>query len=143
LQHPQLQVAVDAVRVRAAIDGLTFAVCANHLSAQAFEIHDPQTPRKVSGAGSSNKVQKRNETKRIRGGGAIAGGKRDGIYMPDGSGTGLYAEWDQLSKEDRQILIDTRASNMAKGNGGRKVSDVECGSSKKFKDIKTQAAALN
>ncbi len=127
VQHPQLQAAVDALRVRATIDGLTFTVCANHLSAQVSELPDLQTPRKVSSAGSSNKVQKRNKTKQIRGGGAIAGGKRDGIYMPDGSvWTGFYAEWDQLSKEDRQIVIDTQASNKAKGNHGRKISKVGC-----------------
>ena len=37
VQHPQVQAAVDALRVRASIDGLTFTVCANHLSAQISE----------------------------------------------------------------------------------------------------------
>ncbi len=144
VQHPQLQAAVDALRVRSAIDGqVRFTVCANHLSDQVSELPDPQTPRKVSGAGSSNKVQKGNDTKRIRGGGASAAGKRDGIHMPDGSvWTGFYAEWDQLSKEDRQTVIDTRASNKAKGGRGRKVSEVGCRPSKQLKDIKTQVAAL-
>ena len=144
VQHPQLQAAVDALRVRATIDGLTFTVCANHLSAQVSELPDPQTPRKVSGAGTGQKTQKGNETKRIRGGGAGSpGGKRDGIHMPDGTSiwTGFYTEWDQLSKEDRQTVIDTRAANKAKGGRGRaKVSEV--GASKKLKDIKTQVAAL-
>ena len=145
VQHPQLQAAVDALRVRASIDGLTFTVCANHLSAQVSELPDPQAPRKVSGASSSNKVQKGNDAKRIRGGGANAGSKRDGIHMPDGSvWTGYYAEWDQLSKDDRQTVIDTRASNKAKGGRGRKISEIGCsGSSKKsLKEIKTQVAAL-
>ena len=144
VQHPQLQAAVDALRVRASIDGITFTVCANHLSAQVSELPDPQVPRKVSGAGSSNKIQKNIEAKRIRGGGASS--KRDGIHMPDGSvWTGYYAEWDQLSKEDRRTVLDTRASNKAKGGRGRKISEVGCsGSCKKesLKEIKTQVAAL-
>jgi hypothetical protein len=139
VQHPQLQAAVDALRVRATIDGLTFTVCANHLSAQVSELPDPQTPRKVSSAGTSSK-KKSPETKRIRGGGSSSpGSKRDGIHMPDGSiWTGFYAEWDQLSKEDRQTVIDTRATNKAKG-GRRKVAEV---GSTKLKEIKTQVAAL-
>jgi hypothetical protein len=142
VQHPQLQTSVDALRVRSAIDGrLTFTVCANHLSAQVSELPDPQTPRKVSSTGSSNKAKKGNEAKRLRGGGANAGGKRDGIHMPDGSvWTGFYAEWDELSQEDRQTVIDTRASNKAKGGRGRKVAEV--GSAKTLKDIKSQVAAL-
>ena len=143
VQHPQLQAAVDALRVRATIDGLTFTVCANHLSAQVSELPDPQTPRKVSGASSSNKAQKGNTAKRIRGGGAgnSPGKRRDGIYMPDGSvWTGFYADWEQLSKEDRQTVMDTRAANKAKGGKGRKVSEV--GSKQKLKDIKTEVAAL-
>lgn len=141
VQHPQLQAAVDALRVRATIDGLTFTVCANHLSAQVSELPDPQTPRKVSSAGTSSK-KKSPETKRIRGGGSSSpGSKRDGIYMPDGSiWTGFYAEWDQLSKEDRQTVIDTRATNKAKGGRTKaKISEVE---SKKLKEITTQVAAL-
>ena len=120
VQHPQLQGVINALRVCAVIDGLTFTVFANHLSAQVSELPDPQTPRKVSGTGSNSKTQKGNEAKQLRGGGANASGKRDGIHVPDGSvWTGFYAKWDQLSKEDRQTVLDTQASNKAKGGRGR------------------------
>jgi hypothetical protein len=59
--------------------------------------------------------------------------------MPDGSvWTGFYSDWDQLSKEDRQTVINTRVSNKTKG--GRKVAEV--GSAKKLKDIRSQVAEL-
>ena len=142
VEHPQLQDAIGALRVRATIGGgITFTECANHLSAQVSELPDHQsTPRKVSGAGS-NRTGKSSESKRIRGGSSNSnnGGKRNGIYMPDGSvWTGFYSDWSQLSKEDRQTVIDTRVSNKAKG--GRKVSEV--GSAKKLKEIKSQVAEL-
>lgn len=142
VEHPQLQDAIGALRVRATIGGgITFTECANHLSAQVSELPDHQmTPRKVSGAGS-NRSGKSSDSKRIRGGGnGSASGKRNGIYMPDGSvWTGFYSDWNQLSKEDRQTVIETRVSNKTKG--GRKVS--EAGSaSKKLKDIKHQVAEL-
>jgi hypothetical protein len=142
VEHPQLQDAVGALRVRAAIEGISFTECANHLSAQVSELPDQYTPRKVSATGS-RAGKKDGEIKRIRGGG-LSAGKRSGIYMPDGSvWTGFYSDWDQLPKEDRQIVIDTRVSNKAKGGRGkpgRKVSEI--GSAKKLKDIKNQVAEL-
>ena len=81
IEHPQLQDAVGALRVRAQIEGITFTECANHLSAIVSELPGHQTPRKVSGTESKVK------THRIRGGGANANlaSKQKGIYMPDGS----------------------------------------------------------
>ncbi|KAI2496695.1 hypothetical protein MHU86_17791 [Fragilaria crotonensis] len=138
---PTTQDAVGALRVRAAIEGISFTECANHLSAQVSELPDQHTPRKVSATGS-RAGKKDSEIKRIRGGGQS--GKRNGIHMPDGSiWTGFYSDWEQLSKEDRQTVMDTRISNKAKGGRGkpgRKVSEV--GSAKKLKEIKGQVAEL-
>ena len=141
VEHPQLQDAIGALRVRATIGGgITFTECANHLSAQVSELPDHQmTPRKVSGTGS-NRVGKSSDSKRIRGGNGSVSGKRNGIHMPDGSiWTGFYADWNQLSKEDRQTVIDTRVSNKAKG--ARKASEVGS-ASRNLKDIKQQVAEL-
>jgi hypothetical protein len=141
VEHPQLQDAIGALRVRATIGGgITFTECANHLSAQVSELpdHHQITPRKVSGA-SSNRIGKSSVSKRTRGANGNGGGKRNGIHMPDGSvWTGFYSDWDQLSKEDRQTVINTRVSNKTKG--GRKVAEV--GSAKKLKDIRSQVAEL-
>ncbi len=137
VEHPQLQDSIGALRVRATMEGITFTECANHLSAQVSELPDQQSTRKVA-------ANKSVPAKRIRGGG---GGKRNGIHMPDGSiWTGFYAEWEKLSKEDRQTVIDTRVKNKAKGvKHGRQVSSAasanSCGNDK-LKDIKTQVAEL-
>ncbi len=67
--------------------------------------------------------------------------------MPDGSiWTGFYSDLEQLSREDRQTVIDTRRKNKAKG-GKRQVAETNAeGSSKtktkKLKDIKAQVAEL-
>ena len=104
MEHPQLQDAVNALRVRATMDGTTFTECANHLSAQVSELPDQQSTRKIAATGT-----KATPTKRIRGGGSGRGsGKRNGIIMPDGS---VYSDWDLLSKEDRQTVINTRKKN--------------------------------
>lgn len=62
--------------------------------------------------------------------------------MPDGSvWTGFYSDWDQLSKEDRQTVMDTRVKNSAKGGRkGRQVSEVCSG--EKLKTIKSKMAEL-
>ncbi|KAI2492054.1 hypothetical protein MHU86_22513 [Fragilaria crotonensis] len=114
VEHPQLQDAVGALRVRASMDGLTFTECANHLSAQVSELSDHQSTRKISGAVSD----RTKEPKRIRGGGASkqdSASKRKGIYMPDGSvWTGYYSDWAQMSSDDKQIVLDTRKKNKGK-----------------------------
>ena len=90
VEHPQLQDAIGALRVRASLDGISFTECANHLAAQVSELPDHQSSRKVAAAGSKNKDT---PAKRIRGGGAggvASASKRKGIHMPDGSiGTGF------------------------------------------------------
>jgi hypothetical protein len=84
-------------------------------------------------------------SQRIRGGGAGAtdSSKRKGIHMPDGSvWTGFCSDWDLLSKEDRQTVIDTRVKNKAKGGRkGRQVSEVTC-TGDKMKSLKTKVADL-
>ena len=50
VEHPQLQDAVGALRLRASMDGITFIECANHLLAQASELADNQSARKISGS---------------------------------------------------------------------------------------------
>ena len=40
VEHPQLQDAIGALRVRSAIDGITFTECANHLAALFSQLPD-------------------------------------------------------------------------------------------------------
>ena len=143
VEHPQLQDSIGALRVRATMDGISFTKCANHLSAQVSELPDQQSARKIAGTGSDRKRKTGNDIKRIRGGGnAENGAKRKGIHMPDGSvWTEFYSDWDQLSKEDRQMVIETRQKNKAKGGRGRQVSDVTSSASK-LKKIKSQMSEL-
>jgi hypothetical protein len=138
VQHPQLQAAVDALKVRSSIDGISFTLCANHLSAQVSELPDPQISRKVA---TIKNIKKGNGIKRN---GEKNGGKRNGIHMPDGSvWTGFYSDWDQLSKEDKQTVIDTRVSNKAKGGRGKKVAGVlTTGDKKALKEITSQVSDL-
>ena len=135
MEHPQLQDAVGALRVRASMEGITFTECANHLSAQVSELPDHQTARKVSAAGS-NRSNKGGDTKRLRGGDGPANAKkRNGIHMPDGTvWTGYYSDWSQLSKEDRQKVMDTRQNNKSKVS--------KHGPAQKLKAIKVQVAEL-
>jgi hypothetical protein len=148
IEHPQLQDAIGALRVRSAIEGITFTECANHLAALVSEIPDQQSTRKIAAAGS-DRPKKEGTSQRIRGGGAGAtdsgASKRKGIHMPDGSvWTGFYSDWDQLLKEDRQTVMDTRVKNKAKGGGrskSRQVAEVCC-TSDKMKSLKTKMAEL-
>ena len=136
VEHPQLQDAVGALRVRALIDGLTFTECTNHLSAQVSELPDNQSARKISGAAT----ERTKEAKRMirRGGPGKDSSKRKGIYMPDGSvWTGYYSNWSQMSSDDKQTMLDTRKKK-GKSPKGRKVSEV----SSKLQDIKAQVAEL-
>ena len=138
VEHPQLQDAVGALRVRASMEGLTFTACANHLSAQVSELPDNQSARKIA-ASSSDRPK---EPKRIRGGGpgpSKDNAKRKGIYMPDGSvWTGYYSDWSQMSNEDKQTVLDTRKKNKGKSPKGRRTSEV----GSKLKDVKSQLAEL-
>ena len=86
VEHPQLQDAIGALRVRSAIEGITFTECANHLAALVSELPDQQSTRKISGAHSD----RHKHTKKDARGGKYNhknqnGSKRKGIHMPDGS----------------------------------------------------------
>ena len=120
VEHPQLQDAIGALRVRSAIDGISFTECANHLAALVSELPDQQSSRKLSslntdrqkpdrhdkGKGKYNKHNKDN------------GKGRKGLYMPDGTvWTGHYDEWSKMSDKDRQVVIDAR--HKKRNNGER------------------------
>jgi hypothetical protein len=83
VEHPQLQDAVSALRVRATMDGTTFTKCANHLSAQVSESPNQQQSTRRSAATGTESAP----TKHVRGGGSAGAGagKRNGINLPDGS----------------------------------------------------------
>jgi hypothetical protein len=130
IQHPQLQNAVSALRIRAQLDSVAFTECANHLSAIVSELPDHQLNRKVSATDSKPKA------KRIRGGGAGGGlaSNRKGIHMPDGKvSTGYYSDWDKLSDTDKETVMETRKKNKATGITPTK---------RKVADVKTQLANL-
>ena len=137
IQHPQMQNAVSALRIRAQLDSVTFTECANHLSAIVSELPDHQLNRKISAADTKPKA------KRIRGGGSSnnLASKRKGIHMPDGSvWTGYYSDWDKMSDADKETVMGTRKKNKAKGTTPtkRKVSDVKS----QLADLKRSIAAL-
>ena len=137
VQHPALQNAVSALRIRAQLDSVTFTECANHLAAMVSELPDRHLSRKVAAADSKPK------TKRIRGGGGGSGpaSKRKGIYMPDGSvWTGYYSDWDKMSDTDKETVMSTRKANKAKGTTPtkRKVADVKT----QLSELKRTVAAL-
>lgn len=114
VEHPELQGAINVLRVRAGIEGTTFTECANHLSAMVSELPDHQSSRKISATDSKGTTPKR-----LRGGGSSrdAGSKRKGINMPDGSiWTGYYSDWEKMSDTDKQTVMDTRKKNRAKGS---------------------------
>jgi hypothetical protein len=119
IEHPQLQDTIGALRVRSAIEGITFTECANHLAALVSELPDQQSTRKISGAHSD----RHKYTKKDPRGGKHNhknqnGSKRKGIHMPDGTiWTGHYDEWSTMSDKDKQTVIDARAKNRSgKGN---------------------------
>ena len=60
VEHPQLQDAIGALRVRSAIDEITFTECANHLAALVSELPDQQSSRKISGATTDKHKQNKN-----------------------------------------------------------------------------------
>ncbi len=97
---------------------------------------------KIAATDSDRGSKKQKGSTQQIGGGGDSGAKQKGIHMPDGSiWTGFYAEWDQLSKEYRQTVIDTRTKNKAKGGRkGRQVAKTYCGDM--LKSIKTKMADL-
>ena len=123
-----MQEVVGALRERAQMDGITFTECANHLSAIVSELPDQTTPRKVSATNSKLKINC------MRGGDANLAAKMRGIHMPDNSiWTGYYSDWEKMSDNDKQTVMDTRKKNKSKGTTPNK---------KKAGDMKLQINEL-
>jgi hypothetical protein len=151
IEHPQLQDAIGALRVRSAIDGITFTKCANHLAALVSELPDQQSNRKISGA-ISDRPKPKGPNYNLKKGGKAGNHhhKRKGIYMPDGSvWTGHYDEWNKMSDKDKQTVIDARSKNRSKGgreNKSRQASDVSTDNiasmNSKLDDIQRTLAAV-
>jgi hypothetical protein len=134
VEHPQMQNAVSALRIRAQMDDLSFTDCANHLSSVVSELPDYQSNRKISATDSN----KKSKVKHIRGGGSGSGSnpasKRKGIHMPDGSiWTGYYLDWETMSEKDKDMVMETCKKNKAKGGTPHK---------KKAPNLKSQIADL-
>ena len=119
VQHHRLQDTVKALKVSFDMEGITYAQAANHLTAAVSELPEYHLTRKVSASSSG--------TPMIRGGG---GNRRNnnikkkggmqapnkGILMSDGLVfTGYYPNWSELSKEDKEHVLD---SWNKKKNGG-------------------------
>ena len=93
------------------MEGITYTQEANHLTAAVLELPEYHLTRMVSASSSG--------TPRIRGGGENnhnsnikkKGGMQalnKGILMSDGSVfTGYYPNWLELSKEDKQHVLDS------------------------------------
>ena len=129
VQHPQLQDTVKALKVRFDMEGITYTQAANHLTATVLELPEYHLTRKVSA--SSSRVP------RIRGGGSSRhnssikkkGGIQalnKGILMSDGLAfTGFYPNWSELSREDKQWVLDSRNKKKKGGVGSkRQISDI-------------------
>ena len=93
------------------MEGITYTQAANHLTAIVSELPEYHLTHKVSasssgapwiqgggGSGHNSSVKKK--------GGTQAPNK--GILMSDGLGfTGYYPNWSELSKEDKQRVLDS------------------------------------
>ena len=111
VQHPQLQDTIKTLKVRFDMEGIMYTQAANHLTAVVSELPEYYLTRKVSasssgvpriwgggGSGHSSSVKKK--------GGIQAPNK--GTLMSDRSGfTGYYPNWSELSKEDKQRVLDS------------------------------------
>ena len=121
VQHPQLQDTVKALKVCFDMEGITYTQAANHLTAPVSELPEYHLTCKVSASSSG--------TPRIRGGGGNnhnsnikkKGGMQapnKGVLMSDGSVfTGYYPSWSELSKEDKQHMLDSRSKKKKGGIG--------------------------
>ena len=129
VQHPQLQDTVKALEVHFDMEGIMYIQAANHLTATVSELPEYHPTRKVSASSSG--------VPRIQGGGGSShnssvkkkGGiqaPNKGILMSDGSvSTGYYPNWSELSKEDKQWVLDSRNKKKKGGAGSKQqISDV-------------------
>ena len=129
VQHPLLQDTVKALRVHFDMEGITYTQAANHLTAVVLELPAYHLTRKVSALSSG--------APRIQGGGGSGhnsnvkrkGGMQapnKGILMSDGLVfTGYYLNWLELSKEDKQQVLDSQNKKKKGGVGNKQqISDV-------------------
>ena len=106
IRHPELQGITNALKAQRTTDPtMTFTTVANQIAAEVSEL--PETvsmrARNVSGANT----------------GQQQGGGRDSIHNEDGSiYTGFYKNWQSLSKEDQDKVLQERERLGIKG--GRK-----------------------
>ena len=114
VQHPQVQDTVKALKVRFDMEGIMYTQSANHLTAAVSELPEYHLTHKVSASSSG--------TKRIQG---VGGGNHNsnikkkggthapskGILMSEGwVFMGYYPNWPELSKEDKQRMLDSRST---------------------------------
>ena len=123
VQHPQLHDTVKALKVHFDMEGIMYTQTANHLTAAVLELPEYHLTHKVSASSSG--------TPRVRGCGGNShnnnikrkGGMQapnKGILMSDRSVfTGYYPNWSELSKEDKQRMLDSR-NKKKKGGVGNK-----------------------
>ena len=96
VQHPQLQDTVKALKVCFDMEGITYTQAANHLTAAVSELPEYHLTLKVSASSSG--------TPRIR----------DGSVF-----TWYYPNWSELSKEDKQRMLDSRSKKKKGGIGNK------------------------
>ena len=127
--QPQLQDTVKALKVSFDMEGIMYTQAANHLTAAVSELPEYHLTRKVSALSSG--------TPRIRGSGGSnhnsnikkKGGTQapsKGILMSDGSVfMGYYPNWSELSKEDKQRVLDSQSKKKKGGISNKwQISDV-------------------
>ena len=110
VQHHQLQDTIKALKVRFDMEGITYTQTANHLTAVVSELPEYHLTCKVSASSSG--------TPMIRGGGGSSHNNNikrkrgmqapnKGTLMSEGSVfTVYYRNWSELSKEDKQGVLD-------------------------------------
>ena len=129
VKHPQLQDTIKALKDRFDMEGITYTQAANHLTAAVSELPEYHLTHKVSASSSG--------APRIRGGGGSShnsnvkkkGGiqaPNKGILMSDRSVfTRYYPNWSELSKEEKQRVLDSRNKKKKGGVGSkRQISDI-------------------
>ena len=129
VQYPQPQDTVKALKVRFDMEDIMYTQAANHLTAAVSELPEYHLTHKVSALSSG--------TPRIQGGGGNNHNSNikkkwgmqapnKGILMSDGSVfTGYYPNWLELSKEDKQCMLDSRNKKKKGGVGNkRQISDI-------------------
>ena len=117
------------LKVRFDMEGIMYTQAANHLTATVSELPEYHLTCKVTASSSG--------TPRSRGGGDSNHNSnikkkrgmqapRKGVLMSDGLVfTGYYPNWLELSKEDKQCMLDSRIKKKKRGIGNkRQISDV-------------------